>query len=149
MVASLWVPGLRAGTQVGFTRLAHLKVPISGKPEIGAGARPGHESQLPRAERSGEPARLAEGAPQGRALLDDAFGPAIGRGQRHHRRAAPRHRGEIVVQAQLGVGPVALVGFVADGEVEARKAPLDGVADELVEMRAARPEAGELAVAIA
>src|SRR5262245_30323626 len=146
MVASPWVPGLRAGTQVGFTRLAHLKVPISGKPEIGAGARPGHESHY---RGLSDPARLAEGAPQGRALLDDAFGPAIGRGQRHHRRAAPRHRGEIVVQAQLGVGPVALVGFVADGEVEARKAPLDGVADELVEMRAARPEAGELAVVIA
>src|SRR5262245_8651648 len=38
-----WVPDLRS-SQVGFTRLAHLKVPISGEPEIGALARPGHES---------------------------------------------------------------------------------------------------------
>ena len=38
-------PGSSLATQVGFTRLAHLKVPISGKPEIGAPARPGHETR--------------------------------------------------------------------------------------------------------
>src|SRR5262249_13222948 len=30
-----WVPDLRSRVQVGFTRLAHLEAPISGKPEIG------------------------------------------------------------------------------------------------------------------
>ena len=29
---------------LGFSRLAHVRVPISGKPEIGALARPGHEA---------------------------------------------------------------------------------------------------------
>jgi len=44
-----WVPDLRSRTQVAFTRLAHLKLPISGKPEIGALARPGHENIVSRA----------------------------------------------------------------------------------------------------
>jgi len=42
---------LERSTQVGFTRLAHVQAPISGKPEIGvcsaplrAALRPGHES---------------------------------------------------------------------------------------------------------
>ena len=42
--------GLERSTQVGFTRLAHVQAPISGKPEIGvcsaplrAALRPGHE----------------------------------------------------------------------------------------------------------
>src|SRR5262245_43978545 len=43
-----WVPDLRS-PQVGFTRLAHIKVPISGKPEIGALARPEHEILVSRA----------------------------------------------------------------------------------------------------
>src|SRR5262249_54964691 len=46
---------LERSTQVGFTRLAHVQAPISGKPEIGvcsaplrAALRPGHESAATR-----------------------------------------------------------------------------------------------------
>src|SRR6266508_3789103 len=103
----------------------------------------------PRAERSRQHPGLAEGVPQDRALLDEALGPAIGRRHRHHQPAPHRHRRQIIVQPQFGVGPIALVGFVADGEVEAVKAAVDGMADELVQVRAARPEAGKFAVVIA
>ena len=45
------------------------------------------------------------------------------------------------MQRELGVGPIALVGLVADGKIEARKSLLDGVANELMQVRAARSEA--------
>src|SRR5215471_10042056 len=70
------------------------------------------------ADQSCERARLAEGGPQGRRLLDQALGPPIGGDQRNHRRAAEGGGGEIVVEPELGVRPIALVGLVADGEIE-------------------------------
>src|SRR5258706_9235323 len=81
---------------------------------------------------------LAEGAPQDRRLLDEALGPLEGRHQRHDQAAASGRRRQIIVELQFDVGPVALVGLVADGEIEALKAALDRVAQELVQMRAAR-----------
>ncbi len=56
---------------------------------------------------------------------------------------------QVVVKPELGVGPVALVGLVADGEVEAGKPAFDGMAHQLVQMRPARAEARQLAVVIA
>jgi acetyl-CoA carboxylase carboxyl transferase subunit beta len=53
-----------------------------------------------------------------------------------------------VVERDAAIRPFALVGFVADGEVEFLAAALDGYADEVAEMRGAGPEARQVAIAI-
>src|SRR5262249_32171374 len=66
-----------------------------------------------------------------------------------HNGSARSGRLQVVVEPDLDVGPVALVGLVADGEVKMSDAALDRVAQQLMEMRAARPIAHDLAVVIA
>src|SRR5262245_12240819 len=72
-------------------------------------------------------------------------------GARHDRRrpAAHRYGGRIVVQALLGLAPVALVGLVADGEVEALQPAHDREPQQLAQVRGAGPETRDLAVVIA
>ena len=63
--------------------------------------------------------------------------------------AAQRDGGKIIIHSQFGIAPIALIGLVADGEVETAKAGFDRMAEQLIQMRAPRTEARELAVVIA
>src|SRR5436305_7266930 len=72
-------------------------------------------------------AHLAERMPERRRLLDQTLGAAerLGHGQRQP--AAQRDRTEIVVERQFNIRPIALVGLIADGEVEAIEAAIDSM----------------------
>src|SRR3954471_1066158 len=90
-----------------------------------------------------------EGAPERGGLLDETLGAAEGGGGRHQQAAAQRDGGKIIVHPQFGIAPIALVRLVTDSEVEAAKAGFDRMAEQIIEMRAPRTEARELAVVIA
>src|SRR5262245_8423922 len=96
-----------------------------------------------------ELARLAVGVPQGRRGLDQPLGAAEREHHRDREGSLERNCLEVIVKPHLDVGPVALVGLVPDGEVEAPDIVLDRVAEKLVQMRAAGPEAHDLAIVIA
>ena len=84
--------------------------------------------------------------PERRRLLDQALGAAerFGHGQRQP--ATQRDRTKIVVEPQFNIRPVALVGLVADGEVKAMEAAVDGAPQQLVQMSASGAELGDIAI---
>ena len=47
----------------------------------------------------------------------------------------------MIVEPQLRVRPVPLVGFITHGEIEPLKSLLDGMPQELVQLRSTRTEA--------
>src|SRR5262245_37323056 len=69
--------------------------------------------------------------------------------RRGQRPALERRCLDVVVDLQLDVRPVALVELVADREVEAVETAFDRVTQQLAQVRAARPEARDLAVIVA
>src|SRR5262245_14285054 len=102
-----------------------------------------------KAQESGDFAGFAVGPPEHRRCFDQPFGAPECPDHGHHDSAAQRGRLQVVVEPDLDVGPVALIGLVPDGEVEIPDAVLDRMAQKLVQMRAARAKAHDLAVVIA
>jgi len=95
----------------------------------------------PRVEHTGECSRSAEGAPQTGRLLDVAFDPPE-HGKHHNKQPASQSDcRQVIMQRQLRVRPVPLVGFIPHGEIEPLKSLLDRMAQELVQLRSTRTEA--------
>ena len=94
-------------------------------------------------------AQRHEEVPEHRRLLDQPLEPAVGAHGQHQRPALEARPLEIVEQADRLVTPVELVALVADGEVEAAVAVLDGMAEKLVQVRAAGPVGGDRAAVVA
>jgi hypothetical protein len=92
----------------------------------------------PRVEYAGERSRSAEGAPQ---TGDVAFDPPEHGKHRNKQAASQRDCRQVIMQRQLRVRPVPLVGFIAHGEIEPLKSLLDGMPQELVQLRSTRTEA--------
>src|SRR5262249_49626204 len=82
-------------------------------------------------------------------MLDRALGVAPAERRRGGRKAAQRQRGGMVEQLLLGLAPVALVGLVADGEVEALAAAPDRVLQQLAQVCGTRTKPRDLAVIVA
>ena len=61
---------------------------------------------------------------------------------------AERRRGDIIAKADLDVAPLALVGFVADGEIEQLAAVLGGVAHHVHKLDRARSKPRQFAVVV-
>ena len=81
-------------------------------------------------------------------MLDRALGAPPGQRERRGGLAAQGHGGGVVEQLLLGLARVALVGLVADGEIEARAAATDRGLRQLAQMRGAGAEARDLAVVV-
>src|SRR6185436_15305790 len=136
------------------TMTAHTNVrrigglPKTGEPTL---ARPAGCSlrRCSAADRRDQRSNPAVQAPQYGSLLDETLGAAIGKHHGDDQPAAQARSGQVVVQPQLGVGPVELVGLVADREIEPFESALDRAAQKLVQMRAAGTEARDFAVVIA
>src|SRR5215468_9950147 len=101
------------------------------------------------AQEPGELAGLAVGPPEHGRGFDQALGTPEGADQGDHDSAAQRGCLQMVVEPDLDVGPVALIGLIPDGEVEIPDVALDRMAQQLVQMRATGPKAHDLAVMIA
>src|SRR5437879_13478308 len=105
----------------------------------GAGLGSPRGGGLALAQEPGELAGLAVGVPERGRRLDQTLGAPECADHGNHDSAAQRGRLQMVVEPDLDVGPVALVGLVANGEVETADAVLAGMAQRLVQMRASRP----------
>jgi hypothetical protein len=79
-------------------------------------------------------------------LFDPAVKLPLGHQNRRRQRTAQRRDRNVVVQLNPAIAPIALVLLVAYGEIENTAPPFDGVAQKIVQMRDAGPEAGQLSV---
>jgi hypothetical protein len=87
--------------------------------------------------------------PQQRRLFDQALAPPL-QARRHPRRQTAPCRGRgVVVELENAVAPIALIGLVADGEVEGFQAAFDGIGQQLAQMQGARSVMGDFAVHVA
>ena len=98
-------------------------------------------------ERSGQHPQLADDGPRRRASLDRRL--TLRKANVHRRQpAAHRRRRDVVAELDLDVAPLALVGLVADGEIEQLAAMLGGVAHNVHELDRAGPEPRQVAVVV-
>src|SRR5262245_12213505 len=133
-----WRLSWRSKTDLGLNSRAHWR-PDQAPWRHRAG-------RLGPAQEARELARLAIAPPKHRRRLDQPLGAAECEHHRDHDGALERDRLEVIIEPHLDVGPVALVGLVSDGEVEVPEIVSDRVAQKLVQMGAARPEAHDPAV---
>src|SRR5450759_534757 len=81
-----------------------------------------------------------ERAPNDRRVLDKALDPESCANDRRADMAEQSNAAHVVIEIDFGIGPIELVRFVADREIEARASLFNCVAHQLLQMRDAGTE---------